>query len=400
MDRAKFLKLLQRFIGPMIIGALLALFNIWLVEKEVMSDITIIRVLYTFSSNFIGFLKWFAPFMSLVLIASGIKEIKGEVLVFLGRFVLVLISSLLLIGTLSIVLSKVIVPIFVMDFAYGDSPWPTAYFTIPFPEYLDIFIAIIIGVVLGLVAPYVEFINNIITRLEKFVSFVVKYVIVMCSPIWIMGSFAASTYSSNGLDIIWYDLWLSTIILITQALWLLLMYFVLSKYSGIAFAKIVKAGFRIYMIVTSMAGMTHGAIYPFLLDEQRDLGLNQAKAKFVTVSSFNLPGSLISHIVFAYGISLLFGMPISFIVMFKYMVVLAFVLIVSPAISGGVFAITSSLLSPMLGFSDEMIALMSSMYFKQGTSNASVNNSADFYITGLSMKRSEFIDPQTVTEES
>ena len=74
----------------------------------------------------------------------------------------------------------------------------------------------------------------------------------------------------------------------------------------------------------------------------------------------------------------------------KYIIVLTFVLAVSPAISGGVFAITSSLLAPMLGFDNNMIAIMSSMYFKQGTSNAAVNNCSDFYLTGLTATKGEY----------
>lgn len=390
MDKIKFLKLIKRFVGPMILGSIIAIVNIWLVDQGYMQDITVVRVLYTFSDNFIGFLKWFAPFMSLVLIATGIREIRGEVLTFLGRFTVVLVTSLLLIGTVSIVLSYLIVPFYVADISFTDTSWPEPYFVINFFNYIDVFTALIIGIIVGLIAQHVEIVDKIITKLELVVEWVVKYIIFTFSPIWIMGSFAGSTYSSHGLSIVWFDLWLSLIIVVIQFGWLSAMYFVLAKYSGIAFSKIVKAAIRIYIIVLSMAGMTNSAIYPFLLEEQDSLGLNPNKAKFVTVASFNMPGSLIAHIVFVYGLGLLFGFNITFIAMFKYMLVLSFVLVVSPAISGGVFVMTSALLTPMLGFNDQMIGLMSSMYFKQGTGNAAVNNCADFYLTGLSMKKSEF----------
>lgn len=390
MEKVKFFKLIRRFVGPMILGSLIAILNVKLIDIGVVENITVIRILYTFSDNFIGFLKWFAPFMSLVLIATGIREIRGEVVQFLSRFVVVLLSSLLIIGVVTIVLSFGIVPIYVSDLTLVDTAWPDTYFTINWFMYMDVFTAMILGIILGIIAQYVEPINKVLIRCEQLVNWIVKYVIFTCSPLWIMGSFAASTYSTSGLDIVWFDLWLSFIIVVIQFLWLGAMYFVLSKYSSIGWTKIVKAAARIYIIVLSMAGMTNSAIYPFLLDEQQALGLNQDKAKFVTVSSFNMPGSLIAHIVFVYGLALLFGTEINFILLFKYMLVLNFVLVVSPAISGGVFAITSSLLNPMLGFSDPMIALMSSMYFKQGTGNAAVNNCADFYLTGLSMRKEEF----------
>lgn len=390
MDKKKFLDLIRLFIGPMIIGAIIAYINIELVNNGVMHDITFIRIVYTFSDNFIGFLKWFAPFMSLVLIATGIREIRGEVASFLTRFTMVLVVSLLALGFISILLSMVIVPLYVVDFSFTDTAWPEVYFTIHFFKYLGVFPALIVGIVVGIIAQYSEAVNKVLIQCEKVVDFVVKNVIVRFSPLWILGSFAGSVYSMQGLSIVWFDLWLSLVITIIQFIWLCVMYFILSKYAKVAFKKIFAAAARIFMIVLAMNGMPNSAIYPYLIDEQRDLGLNQDKAKFVTVSSFNMPGSLISHIVFVYGLALLFGLPITILSLSKYMVVLAFVLVVSPAISGGVFAMTSSLLSPMLGFTDPMIALMSSMYFKQGRYNAAVNNCADFYLTGLSMKRSEF----------
>lgn len=392
MEKIKFLKLIRRFVGPMILGSIIALVNIWLVDNSYMEDITIIRVLYTFSDNFISFLKWFAPFMSLVLIASGIRAIKGEVLSFLGRFVIVLLTTLAIIGTLTIFISYLVVPLYVAEINLADTSWPEPYFVINFFNYIDVFTALVIGIFVGLIAQRVELVDSLISKGELVVKWVVEYIIFPLSPLWIMGSFAGSTYSSHGLSIVWFDLWLSIIILLIQFGWLSVMYIVLAKFSGIAVKQIFKAASKIYIIVLSMAGMTNSAIYPFLLEEQEALGLNQNKAKFVTVASFNMPGSLIAHIVFVYGLSLLFGLDIGLLEMFKYMVVLNFVLVVSPAISGGVFVMTSSLLSPMLGFSDQMIGLMSSMYFKQGTGNAAVNNCADFYLTGLSMKKSEFED--------
>lgn len=394
MEKKKLLELIKVFIGPMLIGALIAYINIGLVKNGTMEDITLIRIVYTFSDNFIGFLKWFAPFMSLVLIATGIREIRGEVASFLTRFTFVLITSLLAVGFISILLSMLIVPLFVVDFSFADSAWPEVYFSIPFFQYMDVFSALIVGIVVGIIAQYSQFVNKILDKCETAVNFVVKHIIMKLSPLWILGSFAGSIYSMQGLSIVWFDIWLSFVITVIQIMWLCGMYFILSKYSKIGFKKIYNAGARIFVIVLAMNGMTNSAIYPYLLDEQRDLGLNQDKAKFVTVSSFNMPGSLISHIVFVYGLALLFGLPITFLSLSKYMVVLAFVLVVSPAISGGVFAMTSTLLSPMLGFTDPMIALMSSMYFKQGRYNAAVNNCADFYLTGLSMRRSEFKQPK------
>lgn len=385
-----FKTLIIRFVGPMIGGCLIGLLTIFLLNKNVINNIYLLQGLYTFSDNFIGFLKWFSPFMSLVLIASGIRAISSNVYSFLIRFSVILISTLSVLSIITILISKGVIPIYVADLNFENSNQLTSFFTIPFFSYFSVFTGMIIGIFVGIFANYVKFLNPLIDKSESVVNWVVKNIIVKFSPLWILGSFAATTYTSQNIEIVWYDLWLSLIILTLQFSWLLGMYFILSKYGNIAFKQIVSGGFKIYTIVLSMGGMTSGAIYPFLIDEQEKIGLNPNKAKFVTVASFNMPGSLISHIVFAYGLIILFNLQVTTIQFVSYVVVLMFTLIVSPAISGGVFAITSPLLIPMLGFNDQMVALMSAMYFKQGTSNAAVNNCADFYLTGLSMSKSEF----------
>jgi Na+/H+-dicarboxylate symporter len=63
---------------------------------------------------------------------------------------------------------------------------------------------------------------------------------------------------------------------------------------------------------------------------------------------------------------------------------------IAPSMPGGVFSVTSTLLTPVLGFSDEMVTLMSGLYFKQGTTNSAVNNTGDIAIgTMMSKKKGE-----------
>lgn len=385
-----FRNLILRFIAPMLGGCFLGVATIFLMKHHVVASNFPVRIAYTFSDNFIGFLKWFSPFMSLVLIASGIRGISQNVYRFLIRFSVILITTLVTLGLATFALSKLIIPIYIADINFTDSLELTSYFTIPFFHYFSVFTGMILGIIVGVLANYLSFINSPLNRCERIVNWVVVNIIIKFSPLWIIGSFAATTFTSQNLSIVWYDLWLSFIILFFQFSWLLLMYYLLSKYGNIPFKLIVKGGMKIYMIVLSMGGMTSGAIYPYLIEEQSKIGLNRDKSKFVTVASFNMPGSLISHIVFALGLSMLFGIEFTNIQFIKYIIVLIFTLVVSPAISGGVFALTSPLLIPMLGFNDQMVGLMSAMYFKQGTSNAAVNNCADFYLTGLSMDASEF----------
>ncbi|MGL5020566.1 MAG: cation:dicarboxylate symporter family transporter, partial [Mycoplasmatales bacterium] len=111
--------------------------------------------------------------------------------------------------------------------------------------------------------------------------------------------------------------------------------------------------------------------------------VDEAVAKIVSVSSLNMPGSVISNIIFAYGVITMYGLNISTMQMMVYGVVLIFATMIAPSIPGGVFSVTSSLLTPILGFNADHIGLMGALYYKQGTSNSATNNAADIYLGPL-----------------
>ncbi|MFV0247001.1 MAG: cation:dicarboxylate symporter family transporter [Mycoplasmatales bacterium] len=378
---------LMKFIGPMLIGVLIAQFNMFLVDKGTMGDIVFIRILYTFAENYMAFIKWFAPIMSFVFIASGIRNLRGNVVSFVTRFFSILVITLSILALFTLAVAYTIVPLFISTGDFISGPWPEAYFILWIFKPLNIFYCIVAGFIFGLFASKGSKVEKIIDYTEKYVVLVINYFIIPFSPFWIMGSFAASTFSDKGLGIIWIDLWLSFVILCIHFIWLFVMYLITSKYAKVALNLIIKAAFRMYIVVVSMAGNSNGVIVPLIIDEQEKLGFNKNKAKFVSVSSFNMPGSLISNIIFAYGVSYMFDINITPIVGIKYAIILIFLLIVAPAINGGVWTLTSGILSPVLGFKTDMINIMGSMYFKQGTSNSAVNNCADFYVTGLCEKK-------------
>lgn len=380
--------LLKRFFGPLLIG----LFAGWIAATT--NNEWIVRILYTISENFLSFLLWFAPLMTVVYVTTGINKIKDDLKAFLIRFVIVLIVTLLLCGVFTAVISVLIVPYLVSPFTFAQGAWPEPYYVIELSPILDVFTAIILGLLLGYFLDTKSTSIKIITELEKFINQVVKKVIIPFSPFWIIGSFAASQYSSQGVALIKTDFLLSILILLIQGLWLGIMFFVSSKYAKIGFKKMAKAGFKIYTIVVSLAGNTSGIIIPIIIEEQEKLGLDKQKAKFISASSFNMPGSLISNVVFMYGVAILFSVDVSPEQLLVYVVGLTFLLIVSPAVVGGVFAITSQLLTPIFGFTPDMISLMNTLYFKQGTSNSAVNNAADFYLTGLTHDKSYQVDEE------
>ena len=377
--------LITRFLGPLFLGYMLGLFSSY-TEQE-----WIVRTLYTFSDNFLQVLKAFVPIIVFVYVATGINNIRDSLASFFLKYLVALFTTLLFCGVVVLGISMLVLPELVSPFESALSVWPESYFTLNLFSF-NIFYTLIAGILIGIIFKPTSTVMIGITKLEFYIEWIIKKVLYRLIPLWILGSFAASGYSSSVTDLIIVDIILSILIIVLQFVFLFTMYFISSKYSGVAFKQMVKAGMRIYVMIVSVAGNGTGVIVPYIVEEEEKLGFNKNHAKFISASSFNMPGSLISHIVFMYGISVMYGLDLSMGQLLSYVSVLVFYLIASPGLPGAVFSITSQLLNPMLGFTDDMISIMNGFYWKQGTSNAAINNSADFYLCGFTHKKEKIRD--------
>lgn len=381
--------MLKNFIGPMFFGFGIGLLCLYLGNNF---PITIfetnffeipIKILYTISENFIEFLLFIAPFMILVYTASGVNQIKGDAVKFFIKFLLLTFFTLVLLSFLSLIVGNFIVPNFIMQITTDGSARMEPYFLVDIKPLFNSFTALISGILCGLFFPQDSTVIKIIHESEEWINTFAKKLLIPIMPIWVTCIYAQFVYSSGAGTIFINDVILSFIILLLQGFWLLIMYIFVSKYTKKALKTVTLAGLKLYLKVTSIMGLGTGIIIPFAIEAQEEIGVNQDVAKVISVSSLNLPGSLISNIIFAYGVIVMYGLEINNYMMFLYAIALIFATMIAPAVPGGVFSVTSTLLTPILGFSTEQIGLMGGMYYKQGTSNSAANNAADVYLGPL-----------------
>lgn len=393
-------RLLKNFVLPMAIGygiGLIAFFSTG-ITKSIM--LFIVKVLYTVSANYLVFLMWFAPLMVMVFLISASNNIKDSFSQFIVKYFMYITITSLLIAIVTLVISYVLVPV-INYLPQPDLLQDKGKFIDPFFEMkltgLDLLGSIFLGCIIGVFAKRDSQIMKIATEAEAIINVFIQKVLLPLVPVWLIGTFAAST-AVTSFGVVVVDLYLSVIVITIQLLWLLVMYLFASKVNGISVKKLIKAASKIYVTVITFAGNSVGMIIPITVAEQKEIGLDEDIAKFVTSSSFNLPGSLIAHIVFVVGIIQLFGTEVTIYQLLLYVFALVFVLIAAPAIPGAVFAITSQLLTPMLGFTESMTNLMGTFYYKQGTTNACVNNCADFYVTPIFSKKQKKITEETLEQ--
>lgn len=374
-----------RFIYPMVIGIMLATLATYFSSFEIF-----ITIFYTYSVNFTSYLAFIAPIIVLIYISNATINLSDNIFLFLIKYFTYILITSFIIGIITLISTIYLVPLFTFDYnetQFYDFP---VLFTIHFPIFLSLFQALIYSLFLGIIvrifSKYKKFDQSVdkikygFIKIEEYLNIFLRNTFKYLIPPWIIGTYSNNTFGFN-FQIIWMDFALSVLILILQYSMIFGLIYLVANYKKLIVKPIIKSAWRINLLVISLAGNGTGVIVPAMVDEQKKLGFSENVAKFVSSSSFNMPGSLISHIVFAYGVALLFGINISFIQMISYISVLILFLIISPSIPGGVFTVTQSLLTPMLGFDENAIGVMGSLYFKQGTSNSAINNMADFYVT-------------------
>lgn len=369
-------KIILKFIIPIIIGL-----SIGYISAFYNQDIGV-RLLNTISENILVIITFITPLLTLVIVTSGINQIRENKIKFLTKFFGVILLSSFILGVVVLLFSLVVVPIFSFDLIRGSEiQYIDPYFKLGLISPFGIFFAAILGIILGLLINPKGYIGKIFEDIQKLLYKFLEKIIMPIMPLWIIGTFAATGYQSAGLEFLLTDFILSWIIIIIQFLWLGIAYFVVSKTKKINFSSIRKSGLKIYGFVLSIAGLGTSAVLPVIIEEQKKLGIDENKAKVVTATSFNMPGSLISNIVFAVGIVSMYNLNVSIEQYFTFLIIIVFALVAAPAVPGGVFAITSTILAPTLGFTPEMITMFGTMYYKQGTTNSATNNAADLYVT-------------------
>lgn len=373
------MKLIIRLIIPLILGITIG--SILKLNDNLFEA----RILMQILEVLLWFIDIIVPIMIFIYLTTAFLGLKGNVKSFLIKYFKVVLITLIICAFFSFTISYFIINIFEFKLDSQETIFVDPFMKFSVMNGYNEFNALVISVLFLICHNIFKFKLNFLFKIEFYFNQFIRRFLLTIMPLIIICSFSVSTFESSGLNIIVMDFVLSFIVLLIQFIWIFLNYIIISN-TKVFFKKVLRSGLKIYMLVLSIAGVGTGAILPDIISEQKKLGYDENKAKFITTTSFNMPGSLISNVVFSLGIMNLYNVEINFLNYFIYLTCLCFILIIAPSLPGAVFSVTSQLLSPILGFDETMIGLMSGFYYRQGTSNSAINNCCDIYISGYLSK--------------
>ncbi len=366
--------MIKYFIFPMVLGLFIGLFCAWF-EFEAP-----VRILYTISDNFLSLLLFIAPFIIFTYGITGTIEIRDGVKNFFIRFISLIILTLSLIGFISLILSNLFLSFSLLEIKEVESITLDPYFRLTLTPLFSISTALLMGILIGLYVKADSITIKLAHEFEDWIGVFAKKFLLPFMPFWILGIFAKTVYVNQTAEIFINEVIMSIFVVCIHISWLLIMYFISTKYANKNFKSAVGAGIKLYTKVISIMGVGTGIIVPFAIEAQEEININSGIAKIVSASALNMPGSVISNVVFSTGIIIMFDIDVSTIQLITYVFALVFATMIAPSVPGGVFSVTSGLLTPILGFSPDQISLMGAFYYRQGTTNSATNNAADIYI--------------------
>ncbi len=372
----------KRFLGPMLLGLFLG-FVLNKTNESVSFDLVyIVKSFYTITYNYTQILTFIAPIMIFVYVLSATNRLQNEAVRFFSKYVITIFTSLIVLGITTLVISYNLIPLFIQEMDMTQTVYvdPFMNLILDLQPLMTITTALFLSIFMGIFMDGKSSFIKIIGELEVWLNTFMFKVMLPLMPIWIFGTFLRSGFMSQGLELIINDLLLSLLVLIIQFSFLAIMTYLGARHAKKSYKHAVKAVIRLFAEIVSLAGMGTGIIIPLSVEEQTKLGLSKERAKIISSSSFNMPGSLISNIVFCTGIVFMFDLNLQFINLVVYVLFLIITLVAAPSVPGSVFAVTSSILEPLLGFGAPQIDLMGGLYYKQGTSNSATNHSADIYL--------------------
>ncbi len=343
------------------------------------------RTFATFNDLFGNFLSFLIPLIIVGLVTPAIGELgKGA-----GR--------LLLITTLIAYLST----LFAGFFTYFTCQWtyptllagmsfpvagadavnnvPASYFTINMPPLLDVMAALIfsfcIGIGLSLIKgdtlqkAFVDF-RDIITR-------IIASVIIPLLPIYIFGMFLSMTVSGQVYSVILLFIKVIVVVFILHILVPLILFSIAGIISKRNPLKMLKNMLPAY--ATALGTSSSAATIPVTLNCTLNNKVSESIASFTIplCATIHLPGSTLKIVAFSIAFMYFSGMPVEIGTFIEFIFLIGIAMIAAPGVPGGAIMAAIGIIQSVLGFNEELIAMMITSYIAIDSFGTACNVTGD-----------------------
>ena len=345
-----------------------------------------VRIFVTFNSIFGEFLGFVVPLIIIGLVVPAIADLgkgAGKLLVFTA---LLAYGSTVFSGFFTYFSSLISLPwllphsdnlvSLVSDNITGDL---TPFFNIKFPPAIDVMSSLILSFLLGLGLSFIkgDTLKNAMSDFKDIIEKLIHSIIVPLLPIYIFGVFMTMSSAGQVFSILSIFIRVILIIFVLQIVLLLFQFGIAGLVSKKNPLKLLRNMLPAYF--TALGTSSSAATIPVTLDQTIKNGVKEDVANFTIplCATIHLSGSTMKIVAFSMALVMMQGLPVDFAVFAGFIFMLGITMVAAPGVPGGAIVAALGLIQTMLGFDENMQALMVALYISIDSFGTACNVTGD-----------------------
>ena len=341
------------------------------------------RVFFTFNSLFSEFLDFVIPLIILALVAEAIASIGKGAGIILMLTVALAYGSTVFSGYLAYFTGSTFFPSLIdarglqalSDNASSLSP----YFLINVPPVMGVMTALVLAFIIGLGASRLEttVLKRAIEELKEIISKLIANVIIPVLPLYIYGIFLDMSYSGKVFGVLMVFVKIISIIFILHIGLLLFQFVVAGLVAKRNPLRLLTNMLPAYFM--ALGTSSSAATIPVTLAQVKRNGVSDDVASFVVplCATIHLSGSMLKIVSCALALILMSGGVYNVSLFTEFILILAITMVAAPGVPGGAIMAALAVLQSVLGFNEEQLALMVSLYIAMDSFGTACNVTGD-----------------------
>lgn len=372
MKKFKF-GLLPKIIVAIILGICLGMFT----------PETPVRIFVTFNGLFSEFLGFLIPLIIVGLVTPAIADIgKGA-----GKMLLVTAmlayGATIFSGFLTYGVGESLFPSLISDdlkltqISQADGVKP--YFTVAIPASLNVMTSLVMAFTFGLGIAHLgtQSLKNVFSEFRDIITMTIQAVVLPLLPIYIFGIFFNMTFSGEVFKVLSVFVKIIGVIFIMHIFLLILQYTIASIFVHKNPLRMLGRMMPAYF--TALGTQSSAATIPVTMRQTILNGVHKDVAGFVIplCATIHLSGSTMKIVACALALMMMQGIAYDFQMIAGFIMMLGITMVAAPGVPGGAIMAALGILSSMLGFDQQALALMIALYIAMDSFGTACNVTGD-----------------------
>ena len=345
----------------------------------------IARIFVTFNSLFGNFLSFTIPLIIVGLVTPAIGDLGKGAGKLLAITALIAYLSTIMSGFFTYFSSAAVFPSIIpvsSSLSAVENPENfllLPYFKVAMPPLMDVMTALLLSFTIGLGLSAINgtTLKNGFRDFREIITKLIEVVIIPLLPLHIFGIFLNMTVSGQVFSIITMFVKIIAFIFVLDVVLLIVQFCIDGAIGKKNPFKLLRTMLPAY--ATALGTQSSAATIPVTLAQTIKNGVRENIAVFTVplCATIHMAGSTMKITACAMAIMYMSGMPVQFMEIGAFILMLAITMVAAPGVPGGAIMAALGLLQSMLGFNDTLQALMIALYIAMDSFGTACNVTGD-----------------------